>query len=248
MLITLLVFFGLTLGSFMNVLIYRLPENLSIVYPGSFCPNCKSKIKFYDNIPVLSYLLLKSKCRICKTHIPIRYPLVELLFCIILVGLYLKFGLTTDFIFYSIFMFFITACGLTDLFTLLDKKFQTGIIPDKLTYTGMVVGLTLSYFLYMNLLSSFIGLIFGFLLLFVPNMIYKLIRKHDGIGGGDMKLMAMIGTYVNIYNILHILIFSLVFEILTGLFIIYKTKNKNFPIPFGPFIIIGNLIVIFFIL
>jgi leader peptidase (prepilin peptidase)/N-methyltransferase len=234
------------LGSFINVLVYRLPKGISIVKPSSYCPICRSKIKFYDNIPVISFILLRGKCRNCGHNISIQYPIVELTFAIVLMLLIIKFGLNKDFLYYTIFSFFLIAASFCDIFTLLDDKFETGIIPDSLNYTGILVGFTLSSILYDNYIGSLIGTLVGFLLLYIPNMIYKIFRKVDGIGGGDMKLLALVGAFLGFKLILFVLFISSLFGAIVGIIIVMITKNRNFPIPFGPFIALGSLFVLFY--
>lgn len=240
-----IIFFGLVFGSFMNVLIYRLPRGLSIVLPVSHCPICKSKIKFYDNIPIISFLLLKGRCRNCKNKIPIQYPLVELTFTIILLLIFIKFGLNKEFIYFSIFSFFLVTASFCDIFTLLDKNFETGIIPDSINYTGIVTGFTLSIVLYNNYINSLIGILVGFFFLYILNLIYKIFKKIDGIGGGDMKLLALVGAFLGYKLLLPVLLISSIINIIISLIIIIIVRNKNFPVPFGPSIALGGLITIF---
>lgn len=240
------VLLGLILGSFINVLVYRLPKDISIITPASFCPICKTKIKFYDNIPLLSFIILRGKCRNCGHRISLQYPIIEAIFAIILLSLVTKFGISKDFFYFTIFSFFIVTASFCDIYTLLSDKFETGIIPDSLNYTGIIIGIFLSYILYDSFLSSLIGSLVGFLLLYVPNAVYKIFKKIDGIGGGDMKLMALVGAFLGYKLILFVLLLSSFIGAVIGIFIVILTKNKYFPVPFGPFIALGGLLVLFF--
>ena len=237
---------GLILGSFMNVLVYRLPRGISIINPPSSCPVCDRKIAFYDNIPVISFIILKGKCRNCGHSISLQYPIVEIIFSVILLCLVIKFGLSKDFMYFTIFSFFVVSASFCDIYTLLDDKFETGIIPDSLNYIGIITGLSLSYLLYNSLVTSLMGALIGFLLLYIPNGIYKTFKKIDGIGGGDMKLLALVGAFLGYKLILFVLLIASFTGVIVGIFVIIFTKNRYFPIPFGPFIAFGGLLVIFF--
>lgn len=240
------IFMGLIFGSFMNVLIYRLPRGISIITPRSYCPLCQSKINMFDNIPLISFIMLKGKCRNCGGRISLRYPIVEVTYTIVLLCLLLQFGMTKDFLYFAIFLFFAIAAAFCDIYTLLDEKFETGIIPDSLNYIGILAGLVLSFFLYNNFLDSLLGAIIGFLLLYVPNVIYRIFRKADGIGGGDMKLLALCGAFLGYKSILFVLLIGSFTGAILGILIIMFTKNKYFPIPFGPFIALGAIITIYY--
>jgi leader peptidase (prepilin peptidase)/N-methyltransferase len=240
------IFLGLILGSFMNVLIYRLPRGISIVTPRSYCPLCKSKIKIFDNIPLVGFIMLRGKCRNCGGRISLRYPIVEAIYTIVMLCLVLKFGISKDFLYFTIFLFFVITAAFCDIYTLLDDKFETGIIPDSLNYIGIIVGLSLSYFLYNSILESLLGALIGFLLLYIPNMIYKVFRKIDGIGGGDMKLLALCGAFLGYKLILFVLLIGSFAGAIFGILIIMFTKNKHFPIPFGPFIALGVVVTIYY--
>lgn len=239
------VLLGLILGSFINVLVYRLPRGISIIAPASYCPVCKSKIRFYDNIPLLSFIMLKGKCRNCGHNISLQYPIIEATFAFVLLCLVIKFGITKNFFYFTIFSFFIVTASFCDIFTLLTDKFETGIIPDSLNYTGIITGLFLSYIFYNSFIDSLMGVIIGFLLLFIPNAIYKIFKKIDGIGGGDMKLLALVGAFLGYKLILFVLLISSFVGAIVGIIIVLLTKNKYFPVPFGPFIALGGLIVLF---
>ncbi|BAI79624.1 type IV prepilin peptidase [Deferribacter desulfuricans SSM1] len=236
---------GLIFGSFFNVVISRLPYGKSIISPGSSCPKCGSKIKWYDNIPVISYLLLRGKCRVCGVKISIQYPLVEIITAIITVGLYYKFGLNVYFVQYFVLISLLICAGIIDLITALDNDFETGIIPDEISLGGIPVGIIFGI-LQKKLIISLIGGLVGFLLLFIPGFVYKLFTGKEGMGGGDIKLFAMIGTFLGYKPLFFILFLSSFVGATIGLFFIYLFKNREYPIPFGPFIGLATIIYIFF--
>jgi leader peptidase (prepilin peptidase)/N-methyltransferase len=240
------IFLGLIFGSFMNVLIYRLPRGISIVTPRSYCPLCKSKIHIFDNIPLVSFIILKGKCRNCGGRISLQYPIVEAVYTIVMLCLVLKFGISKDFLYFTVFLFFVITAAFCDIYTLLDDKFETGIIPDSINYIGIMVGLVLSYFLFDTILESLLGAFIGFLLLYIPNKIYKIFRKTDGIGGGDMKLLALCGAFLGYKMILFVLLVASIAGAIFGILIVIFTKNKYFPVPFGPFIAFGVLVTIYY--
>jgi leader peptidase (prepilin peptidase)/N-methyltransferase len=241
------VILGFIMGSFMNVIIYRLPRGISIVKPGSFCPFCRKPLKFYDNIPFLSYLILKGRCRYCKNRISLQYPLVEGTYALTLLIIYLRFSSENIFVFYMILSFFLIAAAFCDIFTLLDNgTFDTGVIPDILVYAGIITGLMLTLFYKFSFIGSIAGIIVGFLLLFVPNILYKFFSNRDGIGGGDMKLLAMVGAFLGYKPLVFVLIVSSFLGAIIGLVIVIIKRNRNFPLPFAPFIVFATFIVIFF--
>jgi len=237
---------GLIFGSFMNVLIARLPDGLSIITPSSSCPICAAKIKFYDNIPVLSFVLLRGKCRYCGEKISFRYPLVELVTAFLFLSVFIKVGFSFILIKYFIFVFLLLTAAFTDLFTAFNQKYECGIIPDEISIGGIGVGLILSFFFHPGIINSVIGAAAGFLILWVPSFVYYLLTKKEGMGGGDLKLFAMIGAFLGFKPLFFILFFSSLAGVVVGLpFIIWK-GSRNFPIPFGPFISLATIFYIFY--
>jgi len=232
--------FGGCIGSFLNVCIYRLPQNLSIVSPRSFCPQCRSPVRSYDNIPLLSYLLLRGKCRSCGAKISWRYPLMEALTGAFAVALYLKFGLTLGF--FAFFAF--TAALLVITFIDLDHR----IIPDVISLPGIAVGFGLSFFLPApSWTDSLIGLLAGGGSLYLVAIGYEALTKREGMGGGDVKLLAMIGAWLGWKAVL----FTLFFASLTGTLIgggamVVQRQGRHYAIPFGPFLAFGALAYLFF--
>jgi len=233
--------FGMCIGSFLNVCIYRLPSSMSIINPSrSFCPQCNSAIQFYDNIPVFSYLWLKGRCRNCKASISLRYPLVELMAGILAIAILFMFGLTLEGVVYFVFISSLLVITFIDI----DHK----IIPDIITLPGIPIGLAASIVLPdMTFKSSLLGLLVGGGSLLLVAWTYSLITQKEGMGGGDIKLLGMIGTFIGWKGV----IFTIFAASLTGTFVgiivmLLKGKNLKFAIPFGPFLSIGAMSYIFF--
>ncbi|ADR18221.1 prepilin peptidase [Calditerrivibrio nitroreducens] len=238
---------GAIFGSFMNVLIYRLPRGISIITPKSNCPNCKQEIRCYDNIPLISYILLKGRCRGCGVRIPIRYFIVELVTSLVFFLLCIKYGLSLNSLALLIFSFFILTAGFTDLYTAFEKdQFECGVIPSVILYAGIILGLILSFFNGFGIVNSILGGVIGFISLFIPAIVYKILKGREGMGDGDMYLMAMSGTFLGVKAILPILILSSFVGAVIGIVIIKVLKDNSFPIPFGPFIALGSIVYLFY--
>lgn len=236
---------GLVFGSFMNVLIMRVPKNISIVKPSSFCPQCMEDIAWKDNIPVISYILLKGRCRHCKKSIPIMYPLTEILTALLFVVIYLKFGLNLMFFKYVIFVFLVLTVSLTDIYTSSDDNFETGMIPTVYISLGILAGLIFGiiegFFAY-----YLAGIAAGYLVLFFPAYFYSKIRHKEGMGEGDFMFFAMIGAFTGLGSIPAVLTFAAFFGIVAGLAVIIVTKDRNYPIPFAPMLGVSAIIYVFF--
>jgi len=232
--------FGLSLGSFMNVCIYRIPLKKSIVSPPSSCPNCGERIRFYDNIPLISYLLLLGKCRHCSNPLAWHYPLVEALTGLLSVALFIRYGLSYQ---YFLFLLF-TSVLVTVSFIDLHHK----IIPDVLSLSGIVVGLAASFMPgTISWLDSLIGIIAGGGSLFLVAFVYERITGREGMGGGDIKLLAMIGAWLGWRQLyLVVLISSLVGAIVGIAFLLMAGKGFRVRIPFGPFLSLGAMACLFF--
>ncbi len=224
--------FGLVMGSFYNVLIYRLPRSISVIVPSSHCPSCRKPIKWYDNIPLLSFVILKGKCRNCKTKIPIQYPFVELVSGLIAVYSYLRWGATSDALVY--YMFFSALLVLS----FIDLKFF--IIPDIITLPGIALGLLFSFFRKtIDPVQSITGLALGFGISFFIYLFYIKVRKIEGLGFGDVKLLAMIGSVTGVYGVLSALFLGSLLGLIFALPSVVKNRNIQFAIPFGPFLSLG---------
>ena len=227
---------GAIWGSFANVCIYRLPKNKEIIIQSSFCPNCKKKIQWYDNIPILSFIFLFGRCRKCNKLISLRYPTVEFLGIISFFSIYLNFRLTITTLLLKILSIFFIIIFFIDL-----KYF---IIPDSLTFPLMIIGFVKSFdpnlntSIFPNYLNSLIGGIFGYLIIWLIIYFYKRIRRKEGMGLGDAKLLAAIGFWFGWVSVPFIIfISSAVALILT----IPSLIN-----PFGPYIIVGCIFYILF--
>lgn len=233
---------GAIVGSFLNVCIYRMPRDLSIVLPRSFCPHCKIMIPWYENIPLVSYLLLRGKCFRCRRRIAFRYFLVELITAGLAWFLWQRYGLSVEFVTSAIFLAMIIVATMTD--------FETGLIPDEITITGMILGLALSVtghghfaqtLWYQKLLASLVGLLAGGGILILTGWLGKLVFRKDSMGGGDVKLLAMVGAFVGVTKVG--LVFLLApFPALPFAFW-QRFVKKEETIPFGPFLALAAALV-----
>ncbi len=232
--------FGTCIGSFLNVCIYRLPASKSIVHPRSMCPECKNMIRSYDNIPILSYLLLKGKCRYCDAVISFRYPLIEIITGAFSLCVFLKFGLTLEGLIYFAFIASLIVITFIDL----DHR----IIPDVISLPGIPIFFAASFALpSVTYIDSLIGILTGGGSLFLVAWIYNLITKKEGMGGGDIKLLAMIGALVGWKGVLFTIFVSSAVGTLSGIAVMLQTKkNMKLAIPFGPFLAIGAVLYIFY--
>lgn len=233
--------FGAIIGSFLNVCIYRLPKGLSIVEPPSHCFDCKTPIAPIDNIPLISYLALRGRCRHCGAAYSPRYFLVELLSAVLSVALMWRFGVTPAFFIYFAF----TAALIVVTFIDIDYY----IIPDAISLPGIGVGLTAS-FLFEGMpspIESAIGIVLGGGILWAVAFTYEKLKGIEGMGFGDVKLLAMIGAFVGWRGVpLSLLIGSLVGSILGIAAMAVLGKNREWPIPFGPFLALGAILTLLF--
>jgi leader peptidase (prepilin peptidase)/N-methyltransferase len=232
--------FGLCIGSFLNVCIYRLPASKSISHPRSSCTNCGELIRFYDNIPVLSYLLLRGRCRFCREPISLRYPIIELLAGLFALVTFFKYGLTLEALIYYVYI----AALLVITFIDIDHQ----IIPDVISLPGIPIFFLASFGLsQINYLDSLIGILAGGGSLFLVAWTYSLITKKEGMGGGDIKLLAMIGAVIGWKGVLFTIFVASAVGTLSGLLVMLKSrKGMKLAIPFGPFLAIGGIAYIFF--
>ena len=234
------VIFGALVGSFLNVCIIRLPKEESIVTPGSHCPHCKKPIKFYDNIPLISYFWLKGKCRQCQGFISAQYPLVEGITALSSLLLIMKFGASLSFLIYFSFVAALIVIAVIDLYH--------QIIPDVISLPGIGVGLLASLIIpQITFLDSLIGILLGGGSLFIVATLYQWLFKREGMGGGDVKLLAMIGAFLGWKAvILTILLGSLIGSIIGIIIMVLKGKDFKYAIPFGPFLSLGAVIALFY--
>ena len=241
----LIILAGAVLGSFANVCIYRLPIQKSIVGGRSFCPKCKKKIVWYDNIPIISFLSLNRKCRKCKKIIPIQYFLVEILNIVLFSIIYFVFGISLTSLLLMILAFVFIIVFFIDL-----KHY---IIPNILTFPLMILGFVKSFdpnlnSLFPNYLNSLIGGMFGYGIIWSIIFFYKQIKNKEGMGLGDAKLLAAIGFWFGWISIPFVIFSSsIVALILVIPSLLNKSRKLSSQIPFGPFIIIGCILYIIFI-
>ena len=227
--------FGLVVGSFFNVCIYRIPRKESLAWPSSHCPACSHPLNTLDLIPVFSFIFLRGRCRYCKAHISWRYPVVELLTAVLWILAWLKFGLSLEFLSAAVFL----SLGIIITFIDLDQQ----IIPDVISLPGVIIGLLLA------LLSgrppitdALIGAFGGAALLFLVAIL-----SRGGMGGGDAKLLGMIGAFLGWQGAAAALMIGSFAGAITGLLLIaLKVIKRRDPVPFGPFLIFGAGIYLFF--
>ena len=238
MAVLIVIILGLVLGSFLNVCIYRLQRNQSIVRPGSTCPNCGHKIRFHENIPLLSYLFLRGKCSKCKMPISLRYPLVEILTALVLVLLFQQYGLSPGFIFTAAFVFLVIIIAFIDI----DKQ----IIPNGLLLIGLIPAL---YPMFTNGFEGSLPYVLGGIGLglsfFMIGFLGKIIMKQESMGMGDVKYAALIGLFLGWK--LGLLAAGLAFIIAALLIVILLPTGKmtmGKRLPFGPFLSLGTVIAI----
>ena len=248
--------FGSLIGSFLNVCIHRMPRGESVLWPRSRCPHCQKKIPGYDNIPFLSYLILKGHCRFCKGRISLRYPLVEFLTAALLLVLYDRFGFTYDFLAYCLF-----GCGLI-IATFVDLKER--IIPDEISIGGMILGFILIsikgislkplYFNFQPMFSSFMGIVTGagiiYIISFFFDLVYFRILKKSAIQGettsmgmGDIKFLAMIGAFLGWQKAILTFFVAPFLGLVFGILNLILKRNRL--IPYGPFLALAALIALF---
>lgn len=230
--------FGALLGSFANVIIVRWPLEESIITPRSKCRSCNRQILNRDNIPILSWILLRGKCRFCGNKVSIQYPIVELVMALLFALMYLKTGISITLIEYLVFMFGLLTISVIDL--------KHMLIPDMLSIPGIFIGVLGSL---LNpereFLHSLFGVILGGGIFWVAGSAYYLVRKEHGIGGGDIKLLAWIGAVLGWASVPFVILFSSVIGTVVGLGVIIKTKGgMKSMLPFGPFLALAAIVYI----
>lgn len=232
--------FGAVVGSFLNVCICRLPEGRSVVFPPSACPSCGTGIRWYDNIPIASYLVLRGRCRSCKASISWRYPLVEALNGLLTLALFLRFGPSLTFL--ALFLFSSALVAITFI------DFDHQIIPDVISLPGIVIGFAFSFFLpWLGWQSSLIGIVAGGGVIWLIIELYYRLRKEEGMGGGDAKLLAMIGAFLGWRAILFTLFAASLVGSVVGVSLMFlQKKDGKLAIPFGPYLAFGAVLYIFY--
>ena len=248
--------FGSVVGSFLNVCIHRMPLGESVVWPHSHCPKCKKKIPTYDNIPFLSYIALKGRCRFCKESISLRYPLVELLTALMFLVVFNRYGLSYDF-----FIFILFVCGLI-IATFVD--IQHRIIPDEISVGGIIFGFILTAIKGFNLrpvsydtrplFDSLLGIIVGGGIIYLTGKLFDLVwfkilkrppiqGETESMGGGDVKLLAMIGAFLGWQKVIFVFFLAPFFGVVVGT--INLLAKKDHTIPYGPFLSFAAIFSIF---
>lgn len=264
--------FGMVIGSFLNVVIYRLPLGESVVHPGSHCPGCNTPIAAYDNVPVLSYLVLRAKCRSCKTHISLRYPAVELLTGLVFVAIAWRFGPS-----WIALLFMLWAAA---LIVAAGVDIDHQIIPDEISLGGLVVGLVAVPLVHSAaglpyqaaLIQSVLGAVVGAGALWTVAFLHARVsvatgrefphwpgegealpRPNEadywlwfpGLGLGDVKLLAMIGAFVGVWGVLHTIVAASVLGLVMGIGWAAVTRRWDAPFGFGPAIAVGAIVSLF---
>ena len=245
----LILLFGAVVGSFLNVCIVRIPNDESVIYPRSHCPKCKAVIPSYCNIPLLSYVFLRGRCRSCSERISPRYFVVELLMGVLALALFERFGLSFSFLVSFVFVAALVVISFIDL--------DVRIVPDVISLPGIVCGLLLSIIGYFLIgrdtdlvpspVSSFIGIIGGGGFLLATAWLYEKVTGVDGMGGGDIKLLAMIGAFLGWPSIpITLFIASLIGSVVGLTCMLLTGAGRRLALPFAPFLCSGAVLFIFF--
>ena len=231
--------FGLIIGSFINVCIYRIPRKESIVFPASHCPLCQNPIRFYDNIPLISFLILRGRCRGCNAAISMQYPFVEAIHAIGYLFIFHNFGYTIETVIYALFFSSLL------VITFIDLAHQ--IIPDVITLPGIPLCFVLaSTVLPLGPMQAGLGFVIGGGFFYLIAILSTVLLKKEGMGGGDIKLVAMIGALLGWQKVLlAVFAASLLGSIIGGGLMVCRVMSRRDPIPFGPFLAIGALIALF---
>lgn len=237
----LIVFFilGAIFGSFGNVVIYRLPKEESVVKPRSYCYNCKKTIKWYDNIPILSWFILHGRCRNCGAKFSFRYPLVEIIMASLFALSYHYVGFSWSLLEYLIFIFGLVVCTFID--------FDHMILPDEFTLSGIVIGLIgAALNPHREFMDALLGVLMGGGFLWGMAYVYYLLTKNEGMGGGDIKLLAWIGALLGWKAIPFVIMSSAIVGSVVGIVMSRKQKaGLKTVIPFGPYLALGAIFYLF---
>lgn len=221
---------GTIWGSFFNVCILRIPVQQSLTVESSRCPSCLELLQWYHNIPILSYALLRGKCAYCSAQISIQYPLVELVSGILFTWLFHQYGWDLRFLLYG------TLCSLLLVISVIDFYHQ--IIPDELSLSGMVMGVLVTFLLKeVSWVQSLLGILLGGGAFLAVAFVYERLAGREGLGGGDVKLLAMIGAWLGYQSILPVIVISSFLGALIGItLMLIKGRDFKMAIPFGPFL------------
>ncbi|MBN1273102.1 MAG: prepilin peptidase [Candidatus Aminicenantes bacterium] len=222
--------FGLVWGSFLNVVIHRLPRGESLVHPPSTCPQCGKRIRSYDNIPVVSFIILGGRCRFCRARIPATYPLIEVLTPACFLILFFTFGLSVHFLASCLFTMFLIGLAFIDFFH--------QILPDVLTLPGLALALIYAFIRKdMSILQALLGAGVGAGVLLLVYGAYYLLRKKEGLGLGDVVMMLFIGAYLGwLSSLFTIILASFLGTMAAVFFLLFKKKDLQYALPFGTFL------------
>ena len=230
---------GACIGSFLNVCIYRIPAGESIVSPPSRCPKCEARIRWYQNIPLLSWIFLAGKCAACQSNISVRYPLIEALTGWLFLAVVYYFGLAWESLIFWVFV------SLLVIVTFIDLDHQ--IIPDVISLPGIVLGFVGSFLIpWVTWTDSIFGILLGGGSLFLVAAGYELLTKKEGMGGGDIKLLAMLGAFLGWTAVLPIVFIGSLLGTLVGVpLVLVKGDAGRLRLPFGPFLSAAAVIWLF---
>ena len=224
---------GLCIGSFLNVCIYRIPKEESIVFPASHCTSCGHELKFYELIPIVSYIFLRGKCIKCKSKISIKYPLIEILNGLLYLLLFIKYGLSFNFVFYCLLVSLLIVISIIDL----ESKYvysSTTIVGVLLAIIYIIIG---AYLGEVKILNNLLGGLIGY------GIIFLIIILTGGMGEGDADIAGICGLFVGIKGVLVALFLAIILGgIFASIVLILKIKDRKSEIAFGPYIAIGTLI------
>ena len=231
---------GLAIGSFLNVCIHRIPLGLSVIWPRSACPSCSQAIAWKDNIPLVSFFILEGKCRGCRQPISVQYPLVEIMNALGFVALVMKFGLCWEALVYALFFSALLTITWIDLYH--------QIIPDVISLPGILFGLLCAWtILPLDIMDSLIGVLVGGGILWGLAALSPLLFGKEGLGGGDIKLLAMMGAFLGWQGaLLSLMIAAIVGSVVGVTLIVLKFMSRSQYLPFGPFLALGAIIALFF--
>lgn len=232
---------GLAVGSFLNVVIYRLPRSKSLVTPRSSCPGCGALIRWYQNVPLLSYIFLRGRCRGCVARISPRYPLVELLTAVLFLVFFWRYGISVA----TAGFWFFSACLVAVFFIDLEHT----IIPDKITLPGVAIGLMLAAVSdHLDFVSSILGVFAGGGSFLLVGWLGAKMFKKESLGGGDVKLAAMMGAFIGPARIFLVFVFSAVLGLLVSVVVLMISARfrRERMLPFGPFLVLAALLVVFY--
>ncbi|MBT3182495.1 MAG: prepilin peptidase [Deltaproteobacteria bacterium] len=238
--------FGAILGSFANVCIVRMPKGESVIWPPSHCPQCKKRLRSWHNIPILSFLMLKGRCSFCSSKISAIYPFVEMICIILSVITWWYFRNPLEyFVYFLLFIMPLVIISFIDL--------RHMIIPDIISIPGIIIGIVVhtlflidgTYFI--SALNSIGGALLGGGILFIVAYTYEKLKKREGLGGGDVKLIAMLGAFLGFKAVLFVLLLSSILGSIIGIIMmIILRKDSKYAIPYGPFIALAGIVYLFF--